>query len=580
MSRRSSMTPAARWTGHGDRMNATGVNGCQPVPQVSPSSSLSIRCSTSGYLPAMLHRRQFLSSIVATASGYPNLSLLAAQSPASAVDALPVSPWDSLAGAPGGPWRRLFLDGSIVEQQSGVTKEFHSAQKHSANPMIVADQIWEGKSAIIGPYVYGTILREGQTLRMWYQLLHEGNHIGYAESQDGIRWVKPRLPYVKYRGSVETNLVVSAFSPRKPSDGLCHNPSVIPLSPSPDPMRRYALYGFDPHAGGPRVAYSPNGLAWHYPALAEIPPLFPSSDVLHFFYDPYQAAFFSTWKTRNRRGRAVGIAKSTDGVHWQKTLDGPIFGADDQDPDDTQIYGMPVFAYQGMYLGLPWIYRARYYRYGDYSVDKMLEAQQDSPRTMEPQLAWSWDLIQWTRPPHRSALIPRGDTGQWDAGMTVTARAPVEMDDQLYFYYGGTDRPHDEKQLRSGIGLATLRLDGFCSMRSQPTEEGWLITRREPMLEPSVTINGRTFRGGSITAEILDRRFQVIPGFSRTECIPFQGDATRHRLQWRTSTFGQHRPSPDARIRFWLQHAELFSYLPTVLDPKEPDLARMQPTGP
>jgi hypothetical protein len=73
--------------------------------------------------------------------------------------------------------------------------------------------------------------------------------------------------------------------------------------------------------------------------------------------------------------------------------DGPVFGADDHDPDTTQIYGMPVFAYQGLFIGLPWIYRARYFRYGEYSVEKLHEAQSDSPRTMEVQLAWSWDLV-------------------------------------------------------------------------------------------------------------------------------------------------------------------------------------------
>jgi hypothetical protein len=522
----------------------------------------------------MLPRRQLLASITASALLPDSLHRLLAQPPASE------SLVDPMAGAPNGPWRRLFLDGSIVEQQSGVTKEFHAARKHPANPLIVADQVWEGKSAIIGPYVYGTILREAGTMRMWYQLLHQGNHIGYAESKDGIHWTKPLLPYVKYQGSIPTNLVVSAFSGAQPGSGHCHNPSVIPHPQPPDPSQRYALYGFDPQAGGPRVAFSSDGLAWHYPELSEVPVLFPSSDVLHFFYDPYQAAYFSTWKTRNRRGRAVGIARSRDGRQWQKPWDGPIFGADDLDPDDTQVYGMPVFAYQGMYLGLPWIYRARYYRYGEYSVEKMLEAQQDSPRTIEPQLAWSWDLLQWTRPPHRPALIPRGETGQWDAGMIVTARAPLVIDDQLYFYYGGTDRAHDEKQLRSAIGLACLRLDGFCSLRSHTEADGWLITRREPMLEPHLTINGRTFGRGSITAELLDRRQQVIPGFSRADCIPFEGDAVRHPLRWKTSSFERRQPLPDVRIRFWLHQAELYSYLPTSLDPQQPELTRFPSTGP
>ena len=260
------------------------------------------------------------------------------------------------------------------------------------------------------------------------------------------------------------------------------------------------------------LPFSPDGIKWTYYQEPDATPLFSSSDVVHFFFDPYQKKFFSTWKTRNRRGRAVGIATSKDGINWTKPYDGPLFSADDLDPSGTQIYGMPAFPYQGLYIGIPWIYEAEYFRYGKYSVEKLHEAQETSPRTMYPQLAWSWDMIQWTRPNQRGPFIPIGDKGAWDSGVIVTARAPVIVGDKLYFYYGGCDKAHDEKRASGAIGLATLRLDGFCSMRSQGGP-GWLITRREPMLEPSLLINARVFDGGSIRAELLDRKNRVVPGF-------------------------------------------------------------------
>lgn len=486
---------------------------------------------------------------------------------------------DELAGPVRGPWRRLFLDATTVEQQQGLTRVFHSAEKYTGNPIIGADRAWEGVSAIQGPYVYGTVLREGAKLRMWYQLLFQGNHIGYAESEDGVRWTKPDLPIIEY-GGTPTNLVVSAFEPNKTGGGNCHNPSVIVRPAATDVQRRYALYGFDSKFGHPRVAFSANGLHWQYPVESETQPLFSSSDVVNFFFDPYQARYCCTWKTRNRRGRAVGIASSTDGLQWHKPFEGPVFVADDLDPDATQVYGMPVFAYQGLYLGQPWVYRARYFRYGDYSVDKLHEAQADSARTMEVQLAWSWDMVNWTRPPAREQLIPRGARGQWDHGMIVSARAPVQMGDKLYFFFGGTDKVHDEKRVQAAIGLATLRLDGFCSLRCTSSEEAWLITRREPMLEPAVMINARTQPGGSITAEIVDRHDRVLDGFSRGDCIAFEGDAVRHEIRWTARQFAPDQVRPDYKLRFWLRDAELFSYLPVALDPQQPDLARFPSTGP
>jgi hypothetical protein len=519
-----------------------------------------------------MKRREFClagAGSLAATSIFPRGS--AAQEPAGPAD-------DLLAGPARGPWRRLFLDAAVVEESAGLTRVFHSAEKHAGLPVIARDRPWEGVAAITGPYVYGTVLRDGEKLRLWYQVLTRGNHVGYAESVDGIHWTKPELDIVAHEG-LKTNFVVSAHDPGASGGGHCHNPSVIVRPGEHDREKRYALYGFDSQCGHPRVAFSPDGLRWHYPSESARQPLFASSDVVNFFFDPYQNRYTATWKTRNRRGRAVGIAWSRDGLAWTKPLEGPVFVADDLDPDATQIYGMPVFAYQGLYIGQPWIYHARYFRYGEYSVEKLHEAQEDSPRTMDVQLAWSWDLINWTRPAERGPLIQRGEPGAWDGGMIVTARAPVIVGDELYFYYGGCDGVHDQPRVRAAIGLAKLRLDGFCSLRAG-TAEGWLITRREPFHEPAVRINARTAPGGQVVAEILDRRNRVLPGFSREVCEPFTGDSAGHVLRWKSRQFPAGQGQNDYKLRFWLKSADLYSYLPEGLDPAAPDLARFPERGP
>ncbi len=527
----------------------------------------------------MVKRRQFAlcsTSIVLAPQLDP--SKLSAQIPTNVSNATS-SAAALLTGPDQGPWRRLFLDATVVEEQRGLTKKFHSAIKHEGNPIIVADRPWEGTSAITGPYVYGTVLEDDGRYRMWYQVLFQGNHVGYAESNDGVQWRKPALDFVQYQGR-STNFVVSEFDVEQSGGGRCHNPSVIRRPQENNPARRFALYGFDGKMGAPRVAFSADGLRWQYPTENAAARLFASSDVVNFGYDPYQNQYYSTWKTRNRRGRAVGIARSQDGEQWHKPYVGPVFVADDLDPADAQIYGMPVFPYQGMYIGLPWIYRACYFRFGDYSVEKLHEAQADSPRNMEVQLAWSWDMVNWTRPNDRSQFIPRGAASEWDRGMIVTAGAPLVVGDNLYFYFGGTDRAHDEKKVQASIGLAILRLDGFCSVSNTDPTAGWLITRREPFRKPMVTINARTQSGGSITAEILDSQNRVVDGFSREQCVAFQGDSVRHDLRWHLDSFPPGGIRSDYKIRFWLHNAELFSYLPADLDPNQKDLARFPDTGP
>ena len=138
------------------------------------------------------------------------------------------------------------------------------------------------------------------------------------------------------------------------------------------------------------------------------------------------------------------------------------------------------------------------------------------------------------------------------------------------------------------LGMLALGLVAFCIIvplvlnlpRYLGETASWLITRREALREPALFINARTRPGGEITAELLDRRNCVVPGFSHAECRPFTGDAVRHELRWRGDRLPDERIAADTKIRFRLRDADLFSYLPASLDPAATDLARFQTKGP
>lgn len=471
-----------------------------------------------------------------------------------------------LVGPSNGPWRRLLLDATVVESQQGTERLFHAAQKYPKNPLLTADRPWESNAQGGGPALLGTVLADDGVLRMWYQCFTGGYFNGYAESKDGLQWTKPNLGLLPFDGSKDNNLFLSvtqdpAEKPPLKDLGQCHNPTIIKRPWEPDPAKRYALFCYAPDYRHARQAFSPDGLHWTFvPEAGEKDP-FSLAEELNFFYDPYQKRYVATWKTLDRRGRAVGIAFSEDGLKWTKPLEAPVFVADDLDPDATQIFGMPVFAYQGLYIGLPWIYNARWLKYGTYSDQRVADAEKDSPCTVDVQLAWSWDLINWTRPDRRRPLIPRGQAGEFDAGQIFTAAAPVQVEDTLYFYYGGFSEPHNSPSQKSSIGLATLRLDGFCSIHAGD-DEGWLVTRREVFGVPKITINAKTGQGGYVVAEILDRDNNPIPGFTRSDCVPFTGDATRHILTWRTEALPASHAVQEKKLRYYLKNAELYSYLP------------------
>jgi len=471
---------------------------------------------------------------------------------ASPVDAAPLVEYDPvLAGSV--PFRRIFIDAMVVEESHGLERVFHAATKYEKNPVFVKGEPWEGW----GPSIGGTVIRDGDKLRMYYYCLHDdySSLVCVAESRDGLRWTRPIVGEVEYNGCTKNNIVK-----------CCQQVFKVARPTSPD--RRWITYGF--RNDRVSLGYSPDGLKWKWQERDD--GLFTSSDVINWFYDPYQNRICATWKTSSRRHRSVGVAWSSDLEHWTKPIDGPVFVPDDLDPDPTQIYGMPVFAYQKSFIGLAWIYHARWIKYGRYTKPEvMYEAQVGSPRTIDVQLAWSWDLINWTRTPRREPFIDNGPFKRFDCGLAFTAREPIVMGDELWFYYTGWDQIHEDYEgITSAVGLAKLRLDGFCSMRAGD-KEGWLISRREVFNTPRVRINAKCAPGGYVAADLVDRSNDVIPGFEKERCNAFVGDSVRGEITWKTAKFAKDWIDKDKKVRFYVKSADLYSYLPEDINQKIDD---------
>ena len=121
----------------------------------------------------------------------------------------------------------------------------------------------------IATHFYGTVLFDEGRYRMWYYGLGRGQEPGemqegpicYAESEDGIEWVKPRLGQVTYKGSRDNN-AIALPDPRTEGVEIIKEDAVA----EPDPQRRYKMTyeSFVPSRKFPtmRTATSPDGLHW------------------------------------------------------------------------------------------------------------------------------------------------------------------------------------------------------------------------------------------------------------------------------------------------------------------------------
>lgn len=516
--------------------------------------------------------------------------------------------------------KHLFLDDGIIELQHGIERRWHQPMKHGPPVLGPNGPLEQPRLHIWNPPLTA---EDGEGWRMWY-IGGEQLHPLYATSRDGINWSRPRLDAVGAGAEDATNLIDLGFSATRKERRLvlCRRPEA-----------NYSYIALTRAGGRLRPLESDDGLTWRYHADH---PGIPSDDEYRLGWDPVQRLLLATVKLggRNSRvslavpeyGRAVALSTSADGLDWtdpemilhadhldcvagaeelerhfaDDELLSPLF----RDPEHcwSDVYNMPVFHYEGLYIALPVLFhQSGFWQY----PGRPEGSNQDG--LLWPCLAWSRDLRSWERPEKREPFIPLSpcsDATIYDNG-TIHACAPVRHDDELWFYYYGSRFSHvgipllqeagllgDEDAPAGAIFLARLRLDGFASLRAGG-ETGALLTK-------PVTVDGATLRinasasGGAIGVEIRDAETgRAIPGFSlgeslrsRTICfpdgqvhprpngwgarfdddpqgddsVPFIGDEVDAPVRWKCGEDLSALRGRKVRLLFTLREAHLYSF--------------------
>ncbi|MCX6992085.1 MAG: hypothetical protein NT011_02965 [Kiritimatiellaeota bacterium] len=325
----------------------------------------------------------------------------------------------------------------------------------------------------------------------------------YAESEDGRHWYKPKLNNGK--------------------KGLQPN-EVLPVSKNGGPVF------YDPHEPSGRkykFVYSGEG---SYLYLAS------SADCIHWEinkigstrqWDSPITAFYNA----NRQcyyivTRALGPERK---IYFYKTKDFReieepelVVHPDPEDPPLTEFYGMPVYAYENMYIGLLW---------------RILPdpGEHGCVKTFGPvdcALAYSYDGRGFNRAYH-SAFIPVNDRGEHGGGGVYTGAMCVAPDHTIRFYSGGSKAEHFQNQkLRdAGLILHTMRLDGFMYFETW-SMTGILTTRCVRFTGNGLKLNVKA-PYGAVRAQLADNFGKPYQGFSFKDCIPFTGDDLFHQPKWK-----------------------------------------------
>ena len=99
----------------------------------------------------------------------------------------------------------LMVDDHHILYSAGTVRKLIPLKRFSEKPIIAADKPWETTVAYCSVYKDP----ESGKYKLWYQAWpgRSGCYVCYAESADGIKWIKPELGLVEFNGSSKNNIL-------------------------------------------------------------------------------------------------------------------------------------------------------------------------------------------------------------------------------------------------------------------------------------------------------------------------------------------------------------------------------------
>jgi hypothetical protein len=461
---------------------------------------------------------------------------------------------------------QLLVDDHVIEDRWKLTRRNGRIVKHLGNPLIVQDKPWEDH---VGP---ACVLYDDsvQKYRMWYKCFnltnyfsHEGPsyYTAYAESEDGFNWIKPALAGFPFGGHERTNVVFTGFKGKRASA------MDVSIDPAPsDPARCYMATSLS--AGG-RVdlSYSPDGLHW----------TITGEPLINYHSDfPNQMLWIPEWQlwvmyvrpstelcatgtkrlpegTRHPR-RRLAFTTSKDRIRWSTPR--IIMYPDERGQPDYD--SALIFRRHGVFICL---YTEMY--------------QEEGGSETETHLATSRDGIHWQRTWDREPFIARGPEGAWDHGqVSPSISPPLEMGQNLVFYYYGSPFGQSVWGREGAIGLCRMRQDRFIGHWAGE-DTGYLLTRQFVLEGSTLRVNCSSVpipyydESHGIYAEILGAvdaegnatdAIKPIPGFTFEDCDKIKADQLDKIVTWKKKSDLSVLNGKAVFIRFKLKHAGLFAF--------------------
>lgn len=425
----------------------------------------------------------------------------------------------------------LVLDDRIIDRVEGAELVLGKVEKSPSNPLFGEDRPWEPRGdnyycnviydeqekiykCWYNPFVFSELdektPRDDRKNVKWEVSKERRFGVCYATSKDGIKWDKPNLGLVDYRGSKDNNIIMFDV----------HGLDIVKDMTEQDVHKRYKMIGAVGGIGPQRVWYSADGLKWSEPEIYE--QIGGRSDTRNnVTWIPER----KEWMLISRVGftpRDVGRSASKNFRDWS-----PIELVLKPESDNPQFHDMPSFRYGDVYLGLIGVF--------DVEADRQWV-----------ELAWSPDSIDWRRILPGTPFIPNGKKGSYDWGC-IFADQPILNESEIRIYYSACNGNFFGWR-DAFLCLATLKPDHWAGYKSDSKDKATVQTK-------TLSCNGTKLAltadvEGTIACSVYDKN-----GKELAQLETVKDDVTNQVVGDLTKFEGK-----EIQLRFELQDATLYSF--------------------
>lgn len=472
-----------------------------------------------------------------------------------------------------GQRRELFVDDHLVDKLDGVELKLH--QPHYAGIAVPFDNEWDRDAS-----GYATVVYDNGLYRMYYRGgprdasagKSEGStsYFCYAESKDGISWVKPELGLVEYESSKANNILL-APAPRE-------NPWTQSLSPFLDDRpgvpvdERYKAVGGQ-WPQGIYILVSPDGITWE---KWREEPVFKNGafDSLNVaFWSELEQCYvlyfrtFSGWTDYSAKSftlsgyRMISRTTSKDLIAWTE----PVRMSYGNTPlEHLYTNGTrPYFRAPHIYMATP----MRFVPGRRYLTDEQLREQKvgegflgikghnhDIPNEVSDTVFMtSRGGSRYSRTFMEAFVRPGLDKGNWVSRNGVPATGFVQTGPAEMSLYVG----QNYVQPTAHLARYTLRLDGIGSVHAGYTG-GEMLTKPLVFSGSRLTLNVSSSAVGGVQVEVQTADGEPIPGYTLEECPVLVGDSLEREVNWMGGGDVSPLVGQSVRLRFVLKDADLY----------------------